>query len=81
MWPSVAPFGTCTSSVSCTFTCRYITPLPPHTSHTFCTCWIIGPIRIVWIRAPRPPHALHCSTPFCLSIVFRVSRSVRDEPL
>ena len=79
--PSGAPFGTWTSSVSCTFNWRYIIPFPPHVSHVFCTCWIIGPIRIVWILTPRPPQAEHCSTPFSLSITLRVRRSVRAEPL
>merc|ERR1719502_1664461 len=59
LWPSGAPLGMCTSSVSCTFTWRYIMPLPPHESHVFCTCWIMGPIRIVWILPPRPRAPLH----------------------
>merc|ERR1719450_1184392 len=75
------PLGMWTSSVSCTFCCLKMVPRPPHSSQCFCTCWIIGPIRIVWILTPWPPHELHRSTPRCLSITLRVSRSLRERDL
>mmetsp|Transcript_21554 Transcript_21554/g.71279 ORF Transcript_21554/g.71279 Transcript_21554/m.71279 type:complete len:321 (-) Transcript_21554:173-1135(-) len=78
---SGAPLGMWTSRVSCCLDWRNVCPVPPHTSHVFCTCWIIGPIRIVWIRAPCPWHAEQVSTPRWRSITFRVSRSERVAPL
>mmetsp|Transcript_86083 Transcript_86083/g.186012 ORF Transcript_86083/g.186012 Transcript_86083/m.186012 type:complete len:319 (-) Transcript_86083:321-1277(-) len=68
LWLSGQPFWMCTSSTSRSRLVLKLLPLPPHWPHCCCICWIIGPMRMTSMRWPRPSHALHSCTPFCLSM-------------
>mmetsp|Transcript_63613 Transcript_63613/g.166600 ORF Transcript_63613/g.166600 Transcript_63613/m.166600 type:complete len:272 (+) Transcript_63613:608-1423(+) len=72
LWLSGAPFWMCTSSTSRSRLVVKLLPLPPQWPQGDCICWIIGPMRTTCTTWPRPSHALHSFTPFCLSMTSRV---------